>query len=516
MRYPARRTVPGPTMPDMNTDALKTRLVDLVNQHAKLAQVINDSLFSFAELGFHEIESSKFLTATLEQHGFTVQRGVAGMPSGWVARFGDGGPVIALGSDIDALPNVSQVPGLAYHKPMVEGGPGHGEGHNSGQAVNIAAALALKELMQREGLPGTLMLWPGIAEELLAGKAFQVRDGLFDGVDTVLFTHVGYNLETGWGEVTGAGGLISVEYAFHGASAHAAAAPWRGRSALDAVELMNMGWNVRREHLRPEQRSHYIITYGGEQPNVVPALAKVWYYLRETDVEGVRKNFAICNRIADGAAMMTDTEVTRRMLGASWPRHYNRILAETVQANIERTGLPEWTRDDQRFARAVQRAAGGKEVGLATEVAKITIKPHSPGTDDIGDVSWVVPTVQIRYPANMASLPGHHWSNAMAMATPIAHKGVVAGAKVVAGSVLDLLLQPDLVAGAKRYFTEVQCKDQHYEPFIGKNDKPPIDLNQVAMDKFRPLQKQFYYDPAKYTTYLEQLGVVYPTLEPPQ
>ena len=175
----------------------------------------------------------------------------------------------------------------------MEGGPGHGEGHNSGQAVNIAAALALKELMQNEGLPGTLMLWPGIAEELLAGKAFQVRDGLFEGVDAVLFTHVGHNLETGWGEVRGAGGLISVEHAFHGASAHAAAAPWRGRSALDAVELMNMGWNVRREHLRPEQRSHYIITYGGEQPNVVPALAKVWYYIRETDVENVRKNFAI-------------------------------------------------------------------------------------------------------------------------------------------------------------------------------------------------------------------------------
>src|SRR5208337_4321524 len=177
VRYRVRRTAPGPSMPDVNADALKTRLVDLVNQHAKLAQVINDSLFSFAELGFHEIESSKLLTATLERHGFTVARGVAGMPSGWVARFGDGRPVIALGSDIDALPNVSQVPGLAYPQPMVEGGPGHGEGHNSGQAVNIAAALALKELMQREGLPGTLMLWPGIAEELLAGKAFQVRDG---------------------------------------------------------------------------------------------------------------------------------------------------------------------------------------------------------------------------------------------------------------------------------------------------------------------------------------------------
>ncbi|HKD74279.1 MAG TPA: amidohydrolase, partial [Ktedonobacterales bacterium] len=322
-------------MNDMNTGVLKTRVIELVNEHAKLAQVVNDSLFSFGELGFHEVETSKYLTATLERHGFKVERGVAGMPTGWVARWGSGGPVIALGSDTDALPNVSQKPGVAYHEPLVEGGPGHGEGHNSGQAVNIAAALALKELMQNEGLPGTLMLWPGIAEELLAGKSFQVRDGLFDGVDAVLFTHVGANLETGWGEVRGAGGLISVEYAFHGASAHAAAAPWRGRSALDAVELMNMGWNVRREHLRPEQRSHYIITYGGEQPNVVPALAKVWYYIRETDVENVRKNFGICNRIAEGAAMMTDTEVTRRILGASWPRHYNRVLAETLQNNIE-------------------------------------------------------------------------------------------------------------------------------------------------------------------------------------
>ena len=352
-------------MNDVNTGVLKTRVIELVNEHAKLAQVINDSLFSFGELGFHEVETAKFLTATLERHGFKVERGVAGMPTGWVARWGSGGPVIALGSDTDALPNVSQKPGVAYHEPLVEGGPGHGEGHNSGQAVNIAAALALKELMQNEGLPGTLMLWPGIAEELLAGKAFQVRDGMFDGVDAVLFTHVGANLETGWGEVRGAGGLISVEYAFHGASAHAAAAPWRGRSALDAVELMNMGWNVRREHLRPEQRSHYIITYGGEQPNVVPALAKVWYYIRETDVENVRKNFGICNRIADGAAMMTDTEVTRRMLGASWPRHYNRVLAETLQSNIEQIGVPTWTEEDENFARAVQRAAGGEEVGLA-------------------------------------------------------------------------------------------------------------------------------------------------------
>jgi aminobenzoyl-glutamate utilization protein B len=349
----------------------------------------------------------------------------------------------------------------------------------------------------------------------VAGKAFQVRDGLFNDVDAVLFTHVGANLETGWGEVRGAGGLISVEYAFHGASAHAAAAPWRGRSALDAVELMNMGWNVRREHLRPEQRSHYIITYGGEQPNVVPALAKVWYYIRETDVENVRKNFGICNRIADGAAMMTDTEVTRRILGASWPRHYNRVLAETLQRNIEQIGVPDWTEDDDVFARAVQRAAGGEPVGLTKKSAAISTSPFSPGTDDIGDVSWVVPTVQLRYPANMLNLPGHHWSNAMAMATPIAHKGVVCGAKVLAATVLDLLLKPELIGETKRYFTEVQTKDKQYEPFIGPDEKPPVDLNQSAMDKFRPLMRPFYYDAGKYDTYLEQLGVSYPQLERP-
>ncbi len=247
----------------------------------------------------------------------------------------------------------------------------------------------------------------------------------------------------------------------------------------------------------------------------MPALAKVWYYLRETDVPNVRRNFDICNRIADGAALMTDTDVTRRILGASWPRHYNRVLAETLQGNIEQIGLPTWTEDDDRFARAVQRAAGGDPVGLKTKVAPISTSPYSPGTDDIGDVSWVVPTVQLRYPANLVNLPGHHWSNAMTMATPIAHKGVVAGAKVLAATVLDLLLRPDLISESRRYFTEVQTKETKYEPFIGPDDKPPLDLNQVAMGKFRPLMRPFYYDANKYDTYLEQLGVSYPQIERP-
>ena len=191
---------------------IKARAIAGVESRAKLAQVINDSVFSFSELGFHEVETSRYLTDILEKNGFTVERGVAGLPTGWVARWthGSGGPVIALGSDIDGIPKANQKPGVPWHEPLVPGAPGHGEGHNSGQAVNIVAALAVKELMERENIPGTLMLWPGVAEELVAGKAFMVRDGVFNGVDAVLFTHVGDNLETAWGQPSGTG-LVSVQ-----------------------------------------------------------------------------------------------------------------------------------------------------------------------------------------------------------------------------------------------------------------------------------------------------------------
>src|SRR5438067_1883217 len=257
-------------------DKFKTAVVESVEGRRKLAQVMNDTLFSFGELAYQEFETSKYLTDVLEKNGFAVERDIAGMPTAWIARWGSGHPIIALGSDIDCLPKASQKPGVAYRDEIVPGAPGHGEGHNSGQAVNIVAALAVKELMEREKLPGTLVIWPGVAEELLAGKAFFVRAGIFKDVDAVLFTHVGDDLSTAWGAPRGSG-LISVEYTFEGESAHAANAPWRGRNALRAVELMNIGWDFRREHLRPEQRSHYVITDGGDQPNVVPSWASAWY-----------------------------------------------------------------------------------------------------------------------------------------------------------------------------------------------------------------------------------------------
>ncbi len=506
--------------------AMKKEAVAGVQARARLAQQMTDQIFSFGELGFQEIETSKYITGVLEKNGFTVTRGASGLPTAWVATWTNktannktGGPVIALGSDIDGIPKASQTPGIPWRQPMVEGAPGHGEGHNSGQAVNVVAALAVKEIMVREGIAGTLMLWPGVAEELLAGKAYMVRDGVFKDVDAVLFTHVGDNLATTWGKPDGTG-LVSVEYTFHGAAAHAGGKPWLGRSALDAVSLMNVGWEFRREHLRPEQRSHYVVTDGGDQPNVVPQTASVWYYFREQDFKRIAELHATGDTMADGAALMTGTTVSRRILGAAAPRHFNRPMAEAANANILAVGLPKWTADEQAFAKAVQVTTKAEETtGLAVKLKPFgppADAPKSGGSDDIGDVSWVVPTITVNYPSNIPGLPGHSWQNAISMATPIAHDGVVAGAKVIAMTTLDLLTRADLRAAARDYFVKVQNKDEHYLPTLSATDKPVTTLNADTMALFRPAMRAFYYDPEKYPTYLEQLGVKWPTLEKPK
>ena len=502
---------------DERLDDLLTDVQTEVESMTKLTQVMVDKIFSFAELGFQEYETSRYLVSLLREHGFEVAEGVSGIPTAWVARWGSGKPVIAFGSDIDGIPRASQRPGVAYHDPLVEGAPGHGEGHNSGQAVNVTAAIALKRIMEREGIPGTLLLWPGVAEELVATKAFFVRDGMFADVDAVLFTHVSNNLSVSWGPANGTG-LVSVLFTFEGQAAHGAGAPWRGRSALDAVELMDVGWNFRREHLRPDQRSHYVIPDGGDQPNVVPSKASVWYYFREMDYPDIKRNFEIGINMAKGAALMTDTEMSYRILGAAWPRHFNKVIAETMYEHIKTVGLPAWSEDDQALAKAVQRIMESDEEGLATELDSLGPPPErrrSGGSDDIGDVSWTVPTVTLRFPSNAPGLPGHHWSSAVTMATPIAHKGATAGAKVMAMTTLELFLRPELVEQAWQYFREEQTKEMTYTPLISEDDRPAIDLNVDIMARYRPELSKYYYDETKYDTYLEQLGVKYPTLEPP-
>jgi aminobenzoyl-glutamate utilization protein B len=511
-------------------DKLKAEAVAEVEKLAPLGQQINDMLFSFAELGFQEFETLNYLTSLLEKNGFRVQRGIAGVPTAWIATWGTGKPVIALGSDVDCIPKASQKPGVAYHDPLVEGAPGHGEGHNSGQAVNILAALALKKIMERDKIPGTLMLWPGIAEELVGTKAYYVRAGYFKDVDACIFTHVGNNLGVSYGDA-GNNGLVSVRFTFEGSAAHAAGAPWRGRSALDAVELMNIGWNFRREHLELTQRSHYVISDGGDQPNVVPSKASVWYYFRERTYPDIKRLFDIGVKIAEGAALMTDTKFSYEILGSAWPGHFNKPLAEAMYENIKKVGLPQWSPEDQLLARAVQLEMKSPKVeglaskldtlGLPTPTGTVNVMGRQlmamgGGSDDIADISWSLPTIVLRYPSNIPGLPGHHWSNAISMATPIAHKGIVQGAKAEAMTLVDLLLKPQIIADAWDYYRNEQTRETQYIPLVGEKDNPAIYLNQKIMEEFKPKLKPYYYNPVKYKTYLDQLGIKYPTLRPDQ
>ncbi len=510
-------TAPTANAPDPNA-ARKAQLIAAIKEDDKQVQVMVDTLYSFGELGFQEFETSKYLTAYLEKNGFKVERGIDGIPTAWMATWtnGTGGPVIALGSDLDCIPQASQKPGVAYHDPIVPGAPGHGEGHNSGQVVNIMAALAVKAMMVDAHINGTLKIWPGVAEEELGSKAYYVRDGYFKGVDAVLFSHVGDNLGASWGGPA-SNGLISVLYKFAGESAHSAAAPWRGRSALDAVELMDVGWDFKREHLRLQQRSHNVIPDGGDQPNVVPQHASDWYYFREADYDHIKGLWDTGDKMATGAALMTSTSWTSEVLGAAWPGHFNKAIAEDATANAQIVGLPQWSDADQILAKAIQTELKQEPKGLATKLDELK-PPLDPdkfmggGSDDIGDVSWTAPTIVLRYPANIPELPGHNWANGIAMATPIAWKGVTAGAKVQAMTLLDLMTRPDLLAAAKAYYTDVQTKNTKYTPLLRPTDKPAIWLNGKIMETYRPEMRKFYYDSTKYATYMDQLGIKYPTV----
>jgi aminobenzoyl-glutamate utilization protein B len=281
---------------------------------------------------------------------------------------------------------------------------------------------------------------------------------------------------------------------------------------------MNIGWNYRREHLRLAQRSHYVITKGGDQPNVVPPDASVWYYFRETDFDRIKGLWELGDTMANAAAMMTGTTVDSRVLGSAWPQHGNRPIAEAMHRNIVEVGMPAWSEADQQFARAFQRSMGVAERGLSTQVSttlrgreSIPDDEKTGGTsDDIGDIMWSMPTVTLRFPSNVPGATGHHWTSAVAMATPVAHQGATQGAKVYAMTMLDLLLRSELVTAAREYFETVQMKQRKYQPLVRPQDTPAIWLNKETMDRFRPELRKFYYDPTKYKTYLEQLGVPYP------
>jgi aminobenzoyl-glutamate utilization protein B len=467
----------------------KEFIFKVVDRNSKAIALLGDNIYYFAELGMQEIETAKLMTQILEQAGFKVERGISEMPTAFMATYGSGKPVIAIHTEYDTTPGNSQTPGVPEHKPLVEGAPGHAEGHNVNAAVMIGAAFAVKKAIDEYKLPGTVKIFGAPAEELLIPRPYFVRDGYFRDVDVAFHTHIGEQLRTEYGVRQYA--LISAEFTFKGQSAHSASAPWAGRDALDAAELMSIGFDKLREHLEPTQRSHRVISYGGDQPNVIPASARIWWFFRETTIDKAQENFEKAKKVAQGAALMTNTDWSVQVFSAIWPTRGNRTLAEVTQKNIELVGIPKWTEEEHNLAKALQTNLKGKPEGLHKEISPLRESRQTASSNDAGEVTWIVPTGRVTFPANIPNIPNHHWAAGVAPATSIAHKGAVAGAKVLAASVVDFLMNPQLVEDAKITFKK-ETAGFEYKSFLPPDQKPPIHLNKEIMERYRPLLTKYY------------------------
>ena len=462
---------------------------ETIDKNAEQIAAVGDVLYYFGEPGMQEYETSKYLKTTLEKIGFTVEVGGAGLPTNVWAKWGSGKPVIAIATEMDSLPEGSQTPGSIPRKPLVEGAPGHMEGHNVMAALAVGAAHAVKKAMEQFKIPGTVVVSIGPAEEQLMSRPYLVRDGYFKDVDAAIITHIADGLATGYGLQNYA--LIGAKFTFRGRTAHAAVNPWDGKDAVDAVELMDIGFDKLREHLRPTYRGHRAITIGGVQPNIIPDVGQIWWFIRDATGPWAKENFDKLVNIAKGAALMTGTTMEMEPFGAAWPTLGNKAIAEAVQKNIEMVGMPKWTDEEVKFAKALQKSMGIKEAGLATKVSALRAGTQNTSSNDIGDITWNVPTGTVRFPSMAIGVQAHHWTAGITPTMSIAHKGAVVGAKVMAASVLDLLTSPELRAAAKKQFEE-DTKEIKYFSLLPPSAKPPVDLNKEMMEKYRPEMRKHY------------------------
>jgi aminobenzoyl-glutamate utilization protein B len=504
--------VSAQTAPDVAT--LKKEAFADIDARADRLGRLGDAIFSYSEIGFQEYKTVALVSKELSSHGFTVKTGVADMPTAYMATYGSGSPMIGLMSEYDGVPGASQKPTAMAHDAISPGAPGHGEGHNTHQPTLIGAALAMKAIKDKYKLPGTIVVYGGPAEELLASRGYMVKAGLFKGLDAILQVHVGTAFGTSYGFNNF--GNVSVLYSFKGAQAHGAT-PWQGRSALDGVELFDAGIQFMREHGYDPQntRIQSVIPNGGKQPNVVPGEASDWYYIRAATPELVESSLAWMRQIAKAAATMSHTEVTERILSASWPFNGNKALAQVVDKNVQLVGMPQWSADDITFAKYKQKSMGVKESGLTTAVSPLSADSQGSSTSDAGDMTWQVPNNRMYIPTNIeGSLAGHHWSSAIGPATPIAHKGMVVGAKALVGSMIDLFTDPALRASIHKDFQAQLAAYKPWHSLIPDGAKPPTFLNVEEMAKYRAALKPYEYDPDSKQTYFQFLKVAYPGVEP--
>ena len=460
---------------------------------------LSDQIWEYAELGLVEERSSRLLADELERHGFRVERGVAGMPTAFVATWGGGKPVVGLMGKYDALPGISngRVP---YKEPLREGAPGHGCGHNIHGVTAVGAAIAVRHALDKEGLPGTVKCFGTPAEENYDGKVFMVRAGCFDGVDACLSHHPS---SVNTASLSSSTAVNSVKFHFYGKTSHAAGSPEQGRSALDAVELMNVGVNYLREHVIDKARIHYVIEEGGGQPNVVPDYARSWYYIRAPERDQLEPIYARVLKVADGAAMMTETRLRVEFIAGIYNLLPSKTLSGVVVGNMREVGAPSYTGEELAFARRIAETVPREQkidslrkaklpnweryvdVDLVTDILDPWNEGEvSGGSTDVSDVSWKTPTMEFGTTTFVLGAPGHSWQAVSCSGTSIGHKSLIFAAKTMAGSALDLLTRPELLGRAKEEHEE-KMKDRVYRCPIPEDVNPPLEMARATAERLK-------------------------------
>jgi aminobenzoyl-glutamate utilization protein B len=472
----------------MTKEALFEQIDEIEPRLKELAQRVWET----PELGLHEEESAAALIDALEAEGFEIESGVGGMPTAFVASYGDGDPKIGILGEYDALPGLSQKVS-AERDPVERGGPGHGCGHNLFGTAGVGAAIALKEAIDDEAVAGTVRFYGCPAEETLIGKTYMARAGVFDDLDAALTWHPG-DLSTPW--MGSSNAMNSIMFTFEGVSAHAAGSPDSGRSALDGVELMNTGVEYMREHITDDARMHYAITEGGQAPNVVPAEATVWYFVRAPDREEVERNTEWLRDIADAAAKMTQTEVSERFLTGCYDYQANEVVSEVVWENMREIGAIDYDEEDYEFAAELKATVPEDQIEsnlsevpeeVYERVRDEALYPEPVeaydrdkqmhGSTEVGDVSWIAPTGQFSAATWPPGTPGHSWQ-IVAANGDFAQKGVAYAAKVLAGAAYDLLTDPERLADAHEAF-EREIGSDSYETPLPPEAEPPFDVTQM-------------------------------------
>ena len=466
----------------------KQKLYNTIDENAPEIIALSDAIWEYAELSMEEYKSAAYYCELLEKEGFTVERELCGIPTAFSGSFGSGSPRIGILGEFDALSGLSQVAGSTRKQSLVPGGNGHGCGHNLLGAGSFGAALAIKKAIEAGALQGTVIFYGCPGEEGCAGKTFMARDGMFRDLDAALTWHPGSTNEVTVGSYAA---CMQVEYSFHGVASHAAGSPDKGRSALDAAELMHVGVQFLREHMPPHSSVHYSITDGGGvSPNVVQAEAKTVFMVRSETVRKARELLHRVNNIAQGAALMTDTQVTTRQIDGTASTVSNEALEQVMYENMQQVPIPAYTQEELAFAQALhdtcpaalpgtlsatnrdirafveEKTDGGKRAMNDFIIPYVPSTMFTPGSTDVGDVSWLTPTAQFTTATWVSGTPGHSWQNVSLGKTGIAYKGMLQAAKILAGAAADLMESPALLEKIRKEFNKNAAEG--YDCPIGK------------------------------------------------